>query len=96
MMNVQVLTNLKTNIMRLRDLVVAVIPIDNEIGITNNSKVEEILAHRATTFEEVLNNKSFVVIYAITDYFQAQNEDDLPKNHWSFIIDMKRRVGNSN
>lgn len=27
-------------------------------------------------------------MYAITDYFQAQNDEDLPLLHWSFLIDI--------
>lgn len=59
----------------LKNLVVAVVPTETGNGIDQSSSLEDILACEET------------VIYSITDYFQAQNDEDIDLLHWSFLID---------
>ncbi len=55
---------------------VAVVPVDGT-KIDQLSTVEQILACSKT------------VLYAVTDFFQAQNDEELPKSYWSFLINME-------
>jgi len=57
----------------MKDLRVAVVPIG--VGIDQASTVEEIIANEHTA------------MYPITDYFQAQNDEEFD-THWSFLIDI--------
>jgi len=61
----------------MKDLRVAVIGVG--ASIDQSSSVEEILAHKDT------------VLYPITDYFQAQNDEEI-HIHWSFLIDIEKKV----
>ena len=61
----------------MKDLVVAVVPTETGNGIDQSSSVEEIL------------NCEETVLYAVTDYFKAQNDEELPLLHWSFLINKK-------
>jgi len=61
----------------MKDLRVAVVPIG--VGIDQGSDVEEILACEK------------IQLYPITDYFQAQNDEEL-KTHWSFLIDIEKKI----
>lgn len=63
----------------MKNLRVAVIPTETGNGIDQNSSVEDIL------------NCKEVEIYPITDYFKAQNDEELPV-HWSFLIDIEKNV----
>jgi len=63
----------------LKDLRVAVVPTETGNGINQDSSVEEILACKETE------------LYAITDYFKAQNDEQLGL-HWSFLIDMVEKT----
>ena len=64
----------------LKVLRVAVVPTEmTDYGIDQSSTVEEILACKET------------VLYPLTDYFQAQNDEDLPI-HWSFLIDIEKNI----
>ena len=63
------------NIANLR---VAVVPTESDNDITQQSNVDEILDCEETT------------LYPITDYFKAQNDEELPM-HWSFLIDIETR-----
>ena len=61
----------------MKDLRVAVVPIG--LNIDQSSDVEEILACVETE------------LYPMTDYFQAQNDEEL-KTHWSFLIDIEKKI----
>ena len=63
----------------MKNLRVAVVPTETGNDIDQSSTVEEILACPET------------VLYPITDYFQAQNDEELPM-HWSFLIDIEKKV----
>lgn len=63
----------------LKDLRVAVVPTETDSGINQNSTVEEILACEET------------MIYSVTDYFKAQNDEELPLLHWSFLINYETK-----
>lgn len=60
----------------IKNLRVAVVPTESDNEIDQSSSVEEILACKET------------ILYPITDYFQAQNDEDLPI-HWSFLINIE-------
>ena len=62
----------------LKNLRVAVIPTETGTGIDQSSDVEEILACED------------VELYPVTDYFKAQNDEELPV-HWSFLIDIEKK-----
>jgi len=64
----------------MKDLVVAVVPTETGNGIDQRSSVEDIL------------NCEETVLYAVTDYFKAQNDEDLPLLHWSFLINQKTKT----
>lgn len=53
---------------------VAVVPSETGNGIDQQSTVEEIKQCPETVW------------YSVADYFQAQNDEDLPLMHWSFLI----------
>lgn len=61
----------------IKDLRVAVVPTETGNGIDQRSSVEEILQCPETK------------IFAITDYFQAQNDSDIDLLHWSFLINIR-------
>lgn len=63
----------------LKDLKVAVVPTETNNTIDQSSDVDSILACEDT------------VIYSITDYFKAQNDEELGL-HWSFLIDVTDSV----
>lgn len=58
----------------LKNLRVIVIPMNCDID--QSSSVEEIL------------NCSKAIIYPVTDYFKAQNDEEVDLIHWSFLIDI--------
>lgn len=60
----------------LENLRVIVIPAGTGNGIDQSSDVEEIL------------NCSEAIVYPITDYFKAQNDEEVDLSHWSFLIDI--------
>lgn len=64
---------------KIEDLRVAVVPTETNNFIDQNSSVEQILACSET------------ILYPFTDYFKAQNDEELPI-HWSFIIDMSKKT----
>ena len=65
----------------MRNLKVAVVPTETGNNlIDQNSTVEEILACEET------------MLYPVADYFQAQNDEDLPLLHFSFLIDMDLKM----
>lgn len=58
----------------LKNLRVIVIPMS--CNIDQSSSVEEILECPEA------------IVYPITDYFQAQNDEEVDMVHWSFLIDI--------
>jgi len=64
----------------IKNLRVAVIPSETGNGITQSSTVEEILACED------------LQLYPLTDYFQAQNNEDIDLLHWSFLIDIETKT----
>ena len=60
----------------MKNLRIAVVPTETGNEIDQSSTVEEILNCEETE------------LYPITDYFKAQNDENLPLLHWSFLIDM--------
>ena len=64
--------------MNVKDLRVAVVPTETGNGIDQDSTSKEILDCPETQ------------LYAITDYFQAQNDEELGL-HWSFLINIDTR-----
>lgn len=67
------------NIPDVNNLRVAVIPTEKDNSITTSSSIEEILAC------------DDLMLYTITDYFVAQNNEELPI-HFSFLIDIKTKT----
>lgn len=63
----------------MKNLRIAVVPTEQEFNIDQSSTVEEILDCKGTE------------LYPITDYFKAQNDEELPI-HWSFLIDIEKKV----
>lgn len=63
----------------IKNLRVAVVPTETGNGITQSSTVEEIL------------NCDETQLYALTDYFKAQNDEELDLLHWSFLIDIETK-----
>lgn len=57
----------------IKNLRVAVVPAVGKID--QLSSVEDILKCKYTK------------LYPITDYFQAQNDEELPKSNWTFLLD---------
>lgn len=66
--------------MDLVNIRVAVVPTETGNSIDQSSTVEEILACPETE------------LYPLTDYFQAQNNEDIPLLHWSFLIDIEKNI----
>lgn len=64
----------------LKDLRVAVVPTETDNGIDQSSTYEEIVACEETTY------------YSVPDYFKAQNDEELPLMHWSFLLDYEKKV----
>ena len=63
--------------MKLKNLRVAVVPTETGNGIAQDSTVQEILDCEETK------------LYSVTDYFQAQNDEEHDLLHWSFLINIK-------
>lgn len=64
----------------LKNLRVAVVPTETGNSIDQRSTYEEIVACEETTY------------YSVPDYFQAQNDEELPVSHWSFLLDYEKKV----
>ncbi|MDZ7785970.1 MAG: hypothetical protein U5L95_02505 [Candidatus Saccharibacteria bacterium] len=64
----------------LRDLRVAVVPTETGNGIDQSSTYEEIVECEETTY------------YSVPDYFKAQNDEELPAMHWSFLLDYEKKA----
>jgi len=64
----------------LKDLRVAVVPSETGNNINQQSTYEEIVACEETTY------------YSVPDYFKAQNDEELPLMHWSFLLDYNKKV----
>jgi len=64
----------------LKDLRVAVVSTETGNGIDQSSTYEEIVACDETTY------------YSVPDYFKAQNDEELPVMHWSFLLDYEKKV----
>ncbi len=64
--------------METKNLRVIVIPTETGNDIDQNSSTEDIL------------NCPEAECYHLSDYFQAQNDEELPL-HWSFLIDIEKR-----
>ena len=64
----------------LKNLRVAVVPSETDNGIDQSSTYEEIVACEETTY------------YSVPDYFKAQNDEELPVMHWSFLLDYEKKV----
>lgn len=63
----------------LRVLRVAVVPTETGNGIDQSSTVEQILACEETQ------------LFSVADYFKAQNDEELPILHWSFLINIEKK-----
>lgn len=61
---------------KIENLIVVVIPSETDNGINQQSSVDDIL------------NCSERNIFSITDYFKAQNDEDINLLHWSFLLDV--------
>ena len=61
----------------LKHLRVAVVPTETGNGIDQSSTVEQILDCPETQ------------LYTVTDYFKAQNDEELDLLHWSFLINIQ-------
>jgi len=64
----------------LKNLRVAVVPTETGNGIDQQSTYEEIVACEETTY------------YSVPDYFKAQNDEELPLQHWSFLLDYDKKA----
>jgi len=64
----------------MKNLRVAVVPTETQNSINQRSTVEEILACEET------------VLYPLTDYFKAQNDEEIDLLHWSFLIDIEKNI----
>ena len=64
----------------LKDLRVAVVPSETDNGINQSSTYEEIVACKETIY------------FSVPDYFKAQNDEELPAMHWSFLLDYNKKV----
>ena len=64
----------------MKNLRIAVVPTETGNGIDQNSTVQEIL------------NCEETVLYSLTDYFQAQNNEEIDLLHWSFLIDIEKMI----
>jgi len=64
----------------MKNLRVAVIPTETGNGIDQNSTVDKIL------------NCDELQLYPLTDYFQAQNDEEIDLLHWSFLIDIEEKI----
>ena len=69
--------------MELKNLRVAMIPIDTPVSIDQSSCYIDIIKAVATW--------SSCIMIPITDYFQMQNDEELPE-HWSFLLDTENNV----
>ena len=64
----------------LKVLRVAVVPTETGNGIDQSSTYDEIVACEETTY------------YSVPDYFKAQNDEELPLMHWSFLLDSEKKA----
>lgn len=64
----------------MKNLRIAVIPADRTNDIDQSSDVDMILGAPG------------ILLYPLTDFFQAQNDDMLPESYWTFLIDIDRRL----
>ena len=64
----------------LKDLRVAVVPSETGNGIDQRSTYDEIVACEETQY------------FSVPDYFQAQNDENLPASHWSFLLDYEKKA----
>ena len=62
----------------MKNLRVALVRINK--GVDQSSTYEEILACTDTK------------LYPLTDFFQAQNDEELPNDYWSFLLDIEKEV----
>ena len=69
--------------MELKDLRVAMIPVNTANGIDQSSDYNAIFKAIAT--------RSDCKMIPLTDYFQMQNDEELPE-HWSFLLDVENKV----
>ena len=69
-----------TKTITMKNLRVAVVPTETQNSINQRSTVEEILACEET------------VLYPLTDYFKAQNDEEIDLLHWSFLIDIEKNI----
>jgi len=67
----------------MKDLRVAVIPVDSSNGIDQSSDFNAIFKACAT--------RGDCYMIPLTDYFQKQNDEELPP-HWSFLLDVEKRI----
>lgn len=63
----------------LKDLRVAVVPTETGNGIDQSSSYEDIVACEETLY------------FSVPDYFKAQNDEELPALHWSFLLDYNKK-----
>ena len=63
----------------MKNLRVAVVPTETGNGIDQSSSVDEIL------------NCDETRLYPVTDYFKAQNDEEIDLLHWSFLIDIETK-----
>jgi hypothetical protein len=64
----------------MKNLRVAVVPTETGNGIDQSSTYEEIVACEETQY------------FSVPDYFKAQNDEELPLQHWSFLLDYNKKV----
>ena len=64
----------------MKNLRVVVIPTETGNDISQSSSYEEITECAEAS------------IYSVADYFQAQNDEELPSLHWSFLVNIKKKV----
>jgi len=67
----------------MKNLRVAMIPIDSSNGIDQRSEYSEIM--------KVVATRSDCQLIPLTDYFQMQNDEELP-THWSFLLDIENDI----
>lgn len=63
----------------MKNLRIAVVPTETGNSIDQNSSVEEILACDETQ------------LFSVADYCQAQNDDDIDRLHYSFLINIETK-----
>jgi len=63
----------------LKNLKVAVVSSETGNGIDQSSTYNEIIACEETIY------------FSVPDYFKAQNDEELPLMHWSFLLDDNKK-----